>query len=82
VRLCVGDDWAQDHHEVEVMDEASAVLASWRLTEGVGRDRAAARADRPVRSRTDGAAQVRAGIETVRGLWVAALIAAGMWCSR
>ena len=28
MRLCVGDDWAQDHHDIEVMDEAGTVLAS------------------------------------------------------
>lgn len=35
MRLCVGDDWAQDHHDVEVMDEAGKVLATRRLPEGV-----------------------------------------------
>jgi hypothetical protein len=35
VRLCVGDDWAQDHHDIEVMDEAGTVLARRRLPEGV-----------------------------------------------
>jgi hypothetical protein len=25
--LFVGDDWAEDHHDVEVMDEAGKVLA-------------------------------------------------------
>jgi len=27
MRLFVGDDWAQGHHDVEVMDEAGKVLA-------------------------------------------------------
>jgi hypothetical protein len=31
VRLYVGDDWAQDHHDIEVMDEAGKVLAKRRL---------------------------------------------------
>jgi hypothetical protein len=35
VRLCVGDDWAGDHHDIEVMDEAGKVLARKRLPEGV-----------------------------------------------
>jgi hypothetical protein len=26
MRLCVGDDWAEDHHDVEVMDEVGKVL--------------------------------------------------------
>ena len=34
VRLFVGDDWAQDHHDVEVIDEAGKVLARRRLPEG------------------------------------------------
>jgi hypothetical protein len=34
MRLCVGDDWAQDHHDIEVMDEAGTVLATGRLPEG------------------------------------------------
>ena len=26
MRLCVDDDWAEDHHDIEVMDEAGTVL--------------------------------------------------------
>jgi hypothetical protein len=76
VRLCGGDDWAQDHHDIEVMDGAGRVLARRRLPEGVagigqlheltGRFLPAA-----------GDAEVQVGIETDRGPWVAALIAAG-----
>ena len=40
MRLFAGDDWAEDHHDVEVMDEAGRVLAKRRLPGG--RDRAAA----------------------------------------
>jgi hypothetical protein len=35
VRLFAGDDWAEDHHDVAVMDEAGKVLARGRLPEGV-----------------------------------------------
>jgi hypothetical protein len=35
VRLSVGDDWAEDHHDIEVMDQAGTVLAKRRLAEGV-----------------------------------------------
>ena len=35
MRLFVGDDWAEDHHDIEVMDEAGKVLAKKRLPEGV-----------------------------------------------
>ena len=34
MRLCVGDDWAEDHHDIEVMDKAGQVLARRRLPEG------------------------------------------------
>ena len=45
MRLLVGDDWAVDHHDVEVMNEAGKVLAKRRLPEGVaGRGGRAARA--------------------------------------
>ena len=30
MRLLVGDDWAEDHHDVEVMNEAGKVLAKRR----------------------------------------------------
>ncbi|WP_372510523.1 IS110 family transposase, partial [Mycobacterium riyadhense] len=33
--LFVGDDWAQDHHDVYLMDEAGARLAATRLPEGL-----------------------------------------------
>src|ERR1700728_4075312 len=35
VRLFAGDDWAEDHHDVELMNEAGGVLAKGRLPEGV-----------------------------------------------
>ena len=35
MRVFVGDDWAEDHHDVEVMDERGKVLARGRLPEGV-----------------------------------------------
>jgi hypothetical protein len=34
MRLFVGDDWAEGHHDVEVMDEQGKVLARRRLPEG------------------------------------------------
>ena len=35
VRLFVGDDWAEGHHDVEVMNEQGRVLGKARLPEGV-----------------------------------------------
>jgi transposase len=76
MRLCVGDDWAQDHHDIEVMDEAGRVLARRRLPEGVagiGQLHGLIGQCLPA----DGDAEVQVGIETDRGPWVTALIAAG-----
>jgi len=77
MRLFVGDDWAQDHHDVEVMDPAGKVLARRRLPEGAAgiaqlHELIGAHLGEDV-----DAAEVVAGIETDRGPWVAALIAAG-----
>jgi hypothetical protein len=76
MRLCVGDDWAQDHHDIEVMDEAGQVLATRRLPEGVaGIGQLHELIGRFLPA--DGDVEVQVGIETDRGPWVAALIAAG-----
>ena len=77
MRLFVGDDWAQDHHDVEVMDQAGKVLAKKRLPEGVaGMAQLHGLIGRFVPEDAD-EVEVVAGIETDRGPWVAALIAAG-----
>jgi Transposase/Transposase IS116/IS110/IS902 family len=77
--LFVGDDWAEDHHDVEVMDEAGKVLAKRRLPEG-----AAGMAE--LHGLVGGFldidhdpddVEVLVGIETDRGPWVAALVSAG-----
>jgi transposase len=77
MRLFVGDDWAEDHHDVEVMDQAGKVLAKKRLPEGVvGMTQLHELTGRYLPD--DGAdAEVVIGIETDRGPWVAALVAAG-----
>jgi transposase len=74
MRLCVGDDWAQDHHDVEVMDEAGKVLARRRLPEGVA---GIGLLHELIGRFVPADAEVAVGIETDRGPWVAALIAAG-----
>ena len=33
MRLLIGDDWAQDHHDIEVMDEVGRVLARRRVAD-------------------------------------------------
>jgi transposase len=72
--IFVGDDWAEDHHDVHVMDADGVRLASRRLPEGLAGIRGfhelvAAHVAEP--------SQVVIGIETDRGLWVHALSAAG-----
>src|SRR5215467_10581051 len=75
MRLFVGDDWAEDHHDIEVMDEAGKVLARRRLPEGAA---GMAQLHELVAAQLPGEdAEVVVGIETDRGPWVAALIAAG-----
>jgi transposase len=75
--LFVGDDWAEDHHDVELMDESGLTLAKARLPEGVaGIARLHAMIGAQLGEGAD-AAEVLVGIETDRGPWVAALVAAG-----
>ena len=72
--IFVGDDWAEQHHDVYLMDESGKRLGSRRLPEGltgIGQlhELIAQHAEEPD--------QVVVGIETDRGLWVGALTAAG-----
>ncbi len=72
--IFVGDDWAEAHHDVHVMDEAGNRLAARRFSEGLEgleglHELLAGLADDP--------GSVVVGIETDRGLWVHALVAAG-----
>src|SRR3954471_17147578 len=87
--LFVGDDWAEDHHDVEILDNSGKRLARARLPEGMAgmtrlhellaphldEDAGEAAVDPEAGMVTPG--RVVVGIETDRGPWVAALIAAG-----
>ncbi len=75
--LFIGDDWAEDHHDVEVQDEAGRRLAKARLPEGVAG--IAKLHDLLGRHLPEDAepSRVVVGIETDRGPWVQALVAAG-----
>ena len=82
--LFVGDDWAEDHHDIEVQDENGRRLGRARLPEGIaGLTRlheliAEHLTDDDVDAETGFVAQnVLVGIETDRGAWVSALAAAG-----
>ena len=70
------DDWAEDHHDVCLQDEAGRVLAARRLPEGVA---GIARLHELVAGHLDGddPGQVVLAIETDRGPWVRVLVAAG-----
>jgi len=77
MRLLVGDDWAEDHHDVEVMDGAGKVLARRRLPEGAAGIAQLHGLVGQYLGEDDDGAEVLVGIETDRGPWVAALVAAG-----
>jgi transposase len=78
VRLFVGDDWAEEHHDVELMDAAGKRLAKARLPEGVaGIARLHAMLAEQLGEHTEDEAEVVVGIETDRGPWVRALLATG-----
>jgi len=75
--LFVGDDWAEDHHDVEVQDEAGRRLVKARLPEGLaGITRLHELVGAHLSEDAD-PAEVVIGIETDRGPWVSALVAAG-----
>jgi hypothetical protein len=77
VRLFAGDDWAEDHHDIEVMDERGKVLARRRLPEGVAGMAGLHQLIGGLLGEDAGDSEVRIGIETDHGPWVMALIAAG-----
>ena len=72
--IFVGDDWAEAHHDVCLMDEAGTRLAARRLPEGLP---GVAVLHEMVADHTSDAGEVVVGIETDRGLWVGALVGAG-----
>jgi transposase len=75
--LFVGDDWAEDHHDIELQDEAGRVLGRAKVPEGIaGIARLHAMIGEQL-GEADELGEVVIGIETDRGPWVQALIAAG-----
>ena len=82
--LFVGDDWAEGHHDIEIVDDQGKMLARRRLPEGlegVTRLHSLIAAQMPDdwvdRDHDEVAALVKVGIETDRGSWVGSLVAAG-----
>jgi hypothetical protein len=72
--IFVGDDWAEDHHDIHLMDADGAKLASRRLPEGLA---GIGKFHELMAAHAEGPDQVVIGIETDRGLWVEALAGAG-----
>jgi transposase len=72
--IFVGDDWAEDHHDVCVMDETGTRLASRRLPEGL---EGIGGFHELVADLINEPGEVVIGIETDRGVWVHALAASG-----
>ena len=70
----MGDDWAEDHHDVHLMNSDGKKLASRRLPEGLEGVRGF---HELVADHVADPGEVIVGIETDRGLWVTALVAAG-----
>ena len=77
LRLFVGDDWAEDHHDVEVLDAAGRRLARVRLPEGVAGIARLHGIIGDLVGEDEEDVEVKVGIETDRGPWVEALVAAG-----
>ena len=82
--LFIGDDWAEDHHDIEIEDAQGRRLTRARLAEGllgISRLHALLAEHAPAEWATlapeEASAQVVVGIETDRGPWVTALRASG-----
>jgi hypothetical protein len=81
--LFVGDDWAEDHGDIEIVDTTGQVLhvGDWRRDWGITRLHALIAERMPARwadlETGQVAAVVNVGIESDRGPWVAALIITG-----
>src|ERR1700757_2398262 len=72
--IFVGDDWAEDHHDVYLMDADGARLASRRLPEGLTGIGAL---HELIADHVGEPSQVVIGIETDRGLWEQAMGVSG-----
>jgi transposase len=70
----LGDDWAEAHHDIHLMNETGERLRAKRLPEGL---EGIAALHALVADYVVDPCEVVVGIETERGLWVQALLAAG-----
>lgn len=74
MKVFVGDDWAEAHHDVHLMNEAGDTLVTARLAHGLD---GISRFHELVAEHADDVGEVVVGIEVDRGLWVEAMVAAG-----
>jgi len=72
--LFVGDDWAEAHHDVHLMNQDGHKLAARHLPEGL---QGIAELHAVIAEHCDDPSEVIIGIETDRGPWVQALLGAG-----
>jgi hypothetical protein len=77
--IWVGDDWAEDHHDVDILGDDGRRIARARLPEGlegITRLHTLIAEKMPASwaelEPTEAASRVRVGIETDRGTWVEA----------
>ena len=75
--LFIGDDWAEAHHDLEIEDDTGRLLARKRLPEGLAGISGLHELVAEHLDPTGEPDQVLVGIETERGPWVQALLAAG-----
>lgn len=73
-KVFVGHDWAEDHHDVCIEDRDGRKLAGGRLPDGV---EGVARFHELIAAHVEDAGEVTIATETDRGLFVAAMVAAG-----
>lgn len=79
--LFLGDDWAEDHHDVELVDQQGRRLGKKRFSEGLagitGLHAFISEHLPDPGADPDARPEVVVGIETDRGNWVTSLVAAG-----
>jgi Transposase/Transposase IS116/IS110/IS902 family len=75
--LYAGDDWAEDHHDVALVDETGQRLARARLSEGMPGIASFHELIAEHAAEGEAPERVVVGIETDRGPWVTALVASG-----
>lgn len=72
--IFVGNDWAEDHHDIHIMNQHGEKLVARRFPEGI---EGLSRLHALIAEYAQDPGEVVIGIETDRGLWVNALVTAG-----